>query len=279
MKKGRFRITRGVLFSQEEREQMKYLEAIRSKKPIVQCITNIVTANDCANILLAAGASATMAHHPLEMEEIQSGCQALVCNLGATESFDAMLYAGETALKLGHPIVIDPVGCGGSSFRRQFFFELAKHSAISCIRGNYGEILALSQDTQTVTGVDMPETMTGDMAKELTKETVMEAAVALARRFRTKVVASGAIDLITDGNECFELAGGDALMSRITGAGCMSSALLGAYLSVEDSLESVKEACERMKKCGELAAEKTRKVDGGTMTFRMELINAISKDV
>ena len=39
-------------------------EKIQQKRPIIHCITNAVTVNDCANILLAAGASPTMAHHP-----------------------------------------------------------------------------------------------------------------------------------------------------------------------------------------------------------------------
>ena len=48
-------------------------EKIQQKRPIIHCITNAVTVNDCANILLAAGASPTMAHHPCEVEEITAG--------------------------------------------------------------------------------------------------------------------------------------------------------------------------------------------------------------
>lgn len=35
---------------------------VEKRRPVVQCITNIVTVNDCANALLAIGASPTMAH-------------------------------------------------------------------------------------------------------------------------------------------------------------------------------------------------------------------------
>ena len=62
---------------------------IKEKRPVIHCITNAVTVNDCANILLAAGASPTMAHHPLEVEEITEGAAALVCNLGAIADFEA----------------------------------------------------------------------------------------------------------------------------------------------------------------------------------------------
>ena len=52
-------------------EQAKeYTNMVRKKSPVVHCITNIVTANDCANILLAAGALPTMAHHPMEVAEV-----------------------------------------------------------------------------------------------------------------------------------------------------------------------------------------------------------------
>lgn len=38
--------------------------AIRSRKPLLHCISNIVTANDCANLALAVGASPIMAQAP-----------------------------------------------------------------------------------------------------------------------------------------------------------------------------------------------------------------------
>lgn len=33
------------------------LHLVRERAPLVQCITNFVTVNDCANIILAAGGS------------------------------------------------------------------------------------------------------------------------------------------------------------------------------------------------------------------------------
>lgn len=43
------------------------LQAVRKKAPLIHCITNYVTVNDCANLLLAAGASPIMAD---EEEEV-----------------------------------------------------------------------------------------------------------------------------------------------------------------------------------------------------------------
>lgn len=245
---------------------MDYAKQILARRPIVQCITNIVTVNDCANALLAIGASPTMAHHVTEMSEIQSGCDALVCNFGATENFDAMLEAATQAGKLGHPVVIDPVGCGGSSFRREFFWKLVEACRPACIRGNYSEIMALAYGKQTVTGVDAGGT----------SETSIEEAVKhLASKTESIVVASGIQDIISDGVTLRTVFGGDILMSRITGTGCMESSLLGAYLAVDNSIDSVVSCCQKVKNAGKIAADMTRECKAGTMTFREKFIDKL----
>ena len=127
---------------------------IQEERPIIHCITNAVTVNDCANILLAAGASPTMAHHPLEVEEITAGTKALVCNFGAIADYEAMEKAARVAGELGHAIVIDPVGVSGSSYRREKCQMLIENIHPTCIRGNYSEIRALMEHCSTATGVD-----------------------------------------------------------------------------------------------------------------------------
>lgn len=251
---------------------MDYIQLIKEKKPIIQCITNIVTVNDCANALLAIGASPTMAHHPEEMAEIQAGCDALVCNLGATECFDAMLEAAKQAKISGHPMVIDPVGCGGSTFRREFFKKLIELCKPACIRGNYSEIMALAKDAATATGVDcvgLDVYATEDLRQ------IEQAASKLSVAVGCVVVATGEIDIIADGDKAEAVYGGDTLLKRITGAGCMASSLMGAYLAVDNSYDSIKACCVRMKKAGEEAARITREAGKGTMTFREKMIDAL----
>lgn len=249
-----------------------YASLLKQNKRIIHCITNYITANDCANFLLAAGASPTMAHHPAEMEEIQTGCHALVCNLGATESFDAMLVAAKAAKESNHPLVIDPVGCGGSSLRRDFFWKLVDVCTPACIRGNSSEIKALTSQANTVTGVDAisDTTVTSHADSE-----VIIAAKSLALECNCIVVASGKIDVITNGNEVVELSVGDAMMGLITGTGCMSSCLLGAYLAIDNSMNAVVSCCERIGIAGEKAAKKTRESEEGTMAFRNYFIDCI----
>ena len=261
-----------------------YLEEIRKKRPLIHCITNMVTVNDCANLLLAAGASPTMAHHPAEVEEVTAGCDALVCNLGATESYMAMEKAVITSNQRFHPVVIDPAGAGGSGFRRDFFWHLLQTGQAACIRGNASEILALAENKTTVTGVDSEE-----YPKRLTETAAKE----LAARTGSIVIASGAWDIVTDGKTTFSVGNGDIWMTKITGSGCMSSALLGAYLaSVSDIMKqgranalrpdadgNVLAACAEasavMGICGELAAEECRKSGKGSMSFRTGLVDKL----
>lgn len=261
-----------------------YLKEVRQKRPLIHCITNIVTVNDCANLLLAAGASPTMAHHPEEVEEVTAGCDALVCNLGATESYEAMEKAIITSNRCAHPVVIDPVGAGGSGFRRDFLQHLLQAGQATCIRGNASEILALVENKNTVTGVDgrdCPVRLAALAAKEL------------AERAGSIVIASGERDIVTDGKTTYFVDNGDVWMTKITGSGCMSSALLGAYLAVvfdiieqekrkilppdvdRDALAACAEAVTVMGICGELAAEECRKSGRGNMSFRMSLIDRL----
>lgn len=240
-------------------------QEIQNRRPLVQCITNAVTVNDCANILLAAGASPTMAHHSLEAAEIAAGCDALVCNFGAIADYEAMEKAALTAGKLGHPIMIDPVGVSGSTYRRTKCLELIETTTVSCIRGNYSEIAALIKNGSTVVGVDA-------MQRQIDTQAMQD----YAKKNRLFLWASGETDILTDGDRLWYCKNGDPLMARITGSGCMSSALLGAFLSVENSLESVMACCAFVGLAGELAAEKTAMLQGGTMTFRLQFIDTIS---
>ena len=58
------------------------LKDVRRKTPLVQAITNYVTINDCANILLAFGASPAMCEAKKEVEEFVGLISALYINIG-----------------------------------------------------------------------------------------------------------------------------------------------------------------------------------------------------
>lgn len=250
---------------ESDAEIRTYLNRIKTLHPVIHCITNTVTMNDCANLALALGASPTMAHHEKEVEEIAAGADALVCNLGATECLDAMFLAGEKAHDLAHPIVLDPVGVAGSSYRRKKCMDLIRHIEPTCIRGNYSEILALMRQRNTAVGVDAADT---DMD--------LDALQQFADEVHEIVVASGEKDYITDGKRLYVCERGHRMMSHITGSGCMSSVALATFLAVEPSIESANACCHFLGQMGELAAKQTEERAGGTMTFRELFLDAVS---
>ena len=176
-----------------------------------------------------------------------------------------MEKAGRVAGKFGHAIVIDPVGVSGSSYRREKCQMLIENIHPTCIRGNYSEIRALMEHCSTATGVD-----SGD------KNLDIEAMKQYAEQYHLIMIASGEKDIITDGMVVYICDNGDAKMAKITGSGCMSSVMLGAFLGTETSVQSAAACCAFVGIAGELAAEKTDACGGGTMTFRNLFIDEVS---
>ncbi len=252
----------------------KALQRVREKTPLVQCITNFVTVNDCANMILAAGGSPSMAHHILEVEEAVSGVQALVCNMGAIEDVDAMVLAGKKANELQKPVILDPVAAGGTTMRREAAKRLLQEVHFSVIRGNASEIRSLAGQQSAGSGVDVgvPDAIT-----EENLETSMEMVSVLAQKTGSVIAVSGKLDVISDGKQTMVLRNGCATMARITGSGCMLTALIGAFCGAmpEDIFTATCAAMGAMGVCGELA-EQRRIVNGtGNATFRTDLIDAV----
>ena len=148
----------------------EYLKNVREKSPLVHNITNYVTVNDCANILLACGGSPIMADDPEDAKEIQSICGGLNLNIGTLNqrTIPAMFAAGETANSCGHPVLLDPVGAGASSLRTKTALELMEKVRLTAIRGNISEIKALALGSGTTKGVD------ADLADAVTDETIQQ---------------------------------------------------------------------------------------------------------
>ena len=251
----------------------KALVQVRQKKPLVQCITNFVTVNDCANILLASGGSPTMASHPLEVEEAVAGVQALVCNMGAIDKIDSMILAGKAANRLGKPVVLDPVGAGGTQLRREAVKRLLEEVHFTVIRGNASEIRYLAGHKCTGSGVDVSRL---DEITEDNLDVAVAMAEALAEKLHTVIAISGKIDVISDGKRSCVLRNGCATMARITGSGCMLTALIGAFCGAcEDPFEAASTAMAAMGISGEIADTKRLRNGTGNATFRNDLIDAV----
>ena len=249
------------------------LTAVRKRKPLVQCITNFVTVNDCANILLASGGSPTMACHPQEVGEAVAGVQALVCNIGAIEKVESMVLAGKEANRLAKPVILDPVGAGGTQLRRDAVKRLLEEVHFAVIRGNASEIRYLAGQQTTGSGVDVSDL---DEINEENLHAAISMAADLAEKRNTVIAISGKIDVISNGKQTCVLRNGCATMSRITGSGCMLTTLIGAFCGAyEDVFVAACAAMAVMGLCGEIAEERRLRNGTGNATFRNDLIDAV----
>lgn len=253
----------------------EYLERVRETSPLIHNITNYVTVNDCANILLACGGSPIMADDSRKVEDITSICAGLNINIGTLNqhTIPAMLLAGKRANLCGHPVLLDPVGAGASALRTDTARRLMEGITFSAVRGNISEIKALAGEESAARGVD------ADAVDAVTEEN-LEQAEALVRAFagrnHTVAAVSGAIDLVSDGERTYVIRGGHPIMSRITGSGCMLSAMTAAYIASnpEHILEAAAAAFCAMGLCGEIAWRRMKPEDGNS-SFRNYLIDAV----
>lgn len=256
----------------------EFVDNTRLKAPLVHNITNYVTVNDCANILLACGASPIMADDINEVEEITSICNALVINIGTLNerTIKSMIKAGKKANELGRPVILDPVGAGASTLRTSTTFKLLEEVKFTVIRGNISEIKTVSMGAGKTKGVD------ADVSDRVTDENLDEA-IAFAKVLSLKtgavIAITGAIDIVADENNAYVLRNGHALMSKITGTGCMLTTIIAAYCAANPGnlTASTAAAVCVMGLCGELAYERLQKEDGGTSSYRTLLIDCMSK--
>ncbi len=245
-------------------ESRKILTSLREKRPLVHCITNYVTAGDTANMLLAAGASPIMADDPNEAAEVSAAADALVLNMGtlSEKRLDAMISAGAAANQKGIAVVLDPVGVQLTEFRKKAARELISRVRISIIRGNISEIsfIADVDDSAFFRGVDC----FGGSAEK--------AAQTAAKQLGCVCAVTGERDVITDGSSTIILDNGCLQLRKITGAGCMSTALCAAFSAVAPPLEAAVFGTAFMGICGETAASET---GGNAMgSFRAALFDA-----
>ena len=247
------------------------IAAVRTQSPLVHNITNYVVMNNSANALLAIGASPVMAHWVSEMEEMTAIAGALVLNIGTLDDkwIDAMVVAGMAALRRGTPIVLDPVGVGATSQRTEAAMKIIEHCRPTIIRGNASEIMALVDANVKSKGVD----------SSASSDDALESAKRLAVDTGAVVVISGAIDYITNGVDVYTVEGGNPIMTSVTGMGCTSTAIVGAFAAVvEDPMVAATAAMAVMSLAGERAAEYSRGNGSMQVNFLDELYNLRSLD-
>jgi hydroxyethylthiazole kinase len=241
------------------------LRRIADSRPLVHHITNYVTVNLVANATLSTGALPVMAHAREEVEEMVSLASALVLNIGTLDpgQIEAMLLAGKKANERGIPVILDPVGAGATTLRTKTAERLLSELEVSTVCGNAGEVATLAGLSAEVRGV---ESLSGD---------AREAVVLAARALGTTIAATGETDYVSDGVRTLAVENGHALMGRVVGLGCASTAVVGCFAAagLRGDPETVAGALAYFGRAGEIAAEKT----DGPGTFEPRLLDALAR--
>ncbi|WP_042473205.1 hydroxyethylthiazole kinase [Bacillus ndiopicus] len=242
------------------------INKIRQKHPLIHCITNYVVANFTANGLLAIGASPVMADEVSEVEEMTSIANGLLINIGTLNQskVPAMLVAGKAANKHGVPVVLDPVGVGATSYRRQVIQDLLQQVQFKLIRCNEGELAAIAGVAWQSKGVDSGQ---GNID-------TISVAREVAEKYGTIVIVTGATDIVTDGTVVKKVSGGHERMTHVTGSGCLLSALCTAALAVEgEPVANLASLLQTYKKIAEDAERNSTYIG----SFQVEIVNGLEK--
>lgn len=242
------------------------LDKVRQDNPLIHSITNVVVTNFTANGLLALGASPVMAYAKQEVADMAKIAGALVLNIGTLneQEVEAMLLAGISANQHGVPVLFDPVGAGATSYRTSTSQQIARELDLTMIRGNAAEIANLIGERWEIKGVD---------AKEAGGN-VVDLARAAATKLGTIVAISGKVDVISDGDTTYEIHNGHPILTKVTGAGCLLTSVMGAFAAVEkDCLVAGAAALVCYGVAAQLAAEKAAAQGPGS--FQIAFVNAL----
>lgn len=240
-------------------------DELKKLNPLIHCITNPISINECANALLSLGTRPIMAQHPLEVAEITKTANSVLFNLGniTDDRMKAIEISVKTANKFSIPSVLDLVGISCSNLRRSFAYGLTQNTEFSVIKGNYSEIKALFDNEYRSIGVD------ADAA--LDTQSITKLAQSLALKHKTVIMASGKIDIITDGTKTAYIKNGTSDLSKITGTGCILGAICSAFMSIVKPFDASVYSCAYLGICGELADS-----NRGYGTYFLNLMDNIS---
>lgn len=221
---------------------------IRQIAPVVHNITNYVVMNNSANALLAIGASPVMAHAEEEVEEMVNIAGALVINIGTLSPhwIRAMFRAAHQAKKQNIPVILDPVGAGATAYRTNTARDLLREVPPSIIRGNASEIMAILEEDAKTKGVE----------STTASHDALDVARQLNRIHGSVVCVSGEIDYIINGDTTTKVMNGHPMMTKVTGMGCIATALCGAFAAVNKAYaEAAVQAMAVMGIAGEMGVE------------------------
>jgi hydroxyethylthiazole kinase len=242
------------------------LHTIKDSKPLVHQITNFVTICDCARITRYWGALPVMTDSIEDVGEMACCASALVLNIGTLQAarLQVMLVAGERANQCSVPVILDPVGVGGTHFYTESAQKLLNTIKVTVIKGNPGEISILAGEKGIVKGVES----IGHYHQ------IGKTGQRLAQMYQSIVVATGAEDIVTDGNKLYQVSNGHPLLSTIVGTGCMLASTIAVFCSVNKHyLEASLDAVAAFGLAAEIASKKAKYPE----SFRVKFMDVVAK--
>jgi hydroxyethylthiazole kinase len=230
--------------------------ALRARRPLVQALTNTVSTNFVANVLLSAGASPAMVDNPEEAALFAGIADGVLINLGTPTA--------------AQPWVLDPIAAGALPWRGGLAAELLRFKP-AVVRGNASEIIGLAGLGGGARGVDS----SADAADAVpaARDLLVHAAA---------VSASGPVDHAVgrvDGQIVLvKVGGGSALLPRVTATGCSLGALVAAYAAVSpDPFTGLVAAHVHFAVAAELAEAKAKR-PGSFATAFVDALDAVDED-
>lgn len=252
---------------------MNVIKNTKEKCPLIHCMTNYVTVNDVANIILACGASPIMADEINEVEDMQSICNALVINIGTLNqrTVESMIKAGKKANELKHPVILDPVGVGATPYRNEVIKRLLDEVHFDVIKGNISEIKAIVFNSNKTKGVDASAL---DLVTMDNLDETIEFSKKLSSITNSIIAITGPIDVICDTKNAYYCLNGTKAMGKITGTGCMASGVVASYLvaNPDNKLNAVASSIAAIGLSGEISEKNAN----GTGSLHIGLIDAMS---
>lgn len=215
------------------KELFKTREKLKKDKKLVHSIVSKIGVFEICNFTLATGAKIICAEAIEEVEEVTKNADSLTISLAnintaRSKSLVASLLSAKNNNK---PVSLDVVGVGISDYRRNILNELFKIKVPEVIKGNFTEIESLFKGYKTI-GIDELENDSNDIfyKKSVVKE--------LSKKLNSIVLATGEVDIISNGEDVVTIFNGSDFMPQIVATGCILNSIIGAYLTELDPLNA-----------------------------------------
>lgn len=197
-------------------------QKLQHAKPLVLNLTNYVTQDFMANVLLALGCAPIMSESVEELAELTTLAHSLNLNIGTLDKQFACraVDASKLMQQQNKCVVLDPVGAGATHSRTKLAQELLPLANI--VRGNASEIMALNSSSFSSYGVE----------SSVESLSAMLSAQNIVKQTQKTIVVSGKIDLVHAPHANYQNKFGTELMTKVTGMGCCLSAVIAGFAAV-----------------------------------------------